>query len=252
MDRWLLGLVAGLLGGVGGALAVHLLVAPAPERGGAGPTVPAAREEPRAGGTAAPALEARPEDTLAARLERIEALLQGRQGRADAPTDPAALALVRKAVGEELEARLGALEGQGAAAKKPPEPAKKRATLEEAARELGLTSAEEADLRRIYAETQEKYLRILAGPDGDTGEVRRELDAAKNNPKVAAGLMAKYLPKALPKLGEIVQIGLEQNTAVEAAVGAEKAARLDERYDVVEANPFGGTLGFTASAGGPR
>jgi hypothetical protein len=242
MDRWLLGLLAGLVGGAGGALATHLLLPPRD----APPEAPAAQvsrpqpESQRAGGAGGPVLEARPEDTLSTRLERIERLLEAAaRSRAEAAADPAALALVRKAIGEELEARMGALkpaegEGKGKAA------GKKRVTLSEAARELDLTSGEEAELRRIYADSQEKILKIVAGPDGDVDAVRREMDEAKKDPKRGAQMMAKYLPKVLPRLGEFMQVGLEREAAVQAAVGPDKAARLDNRFDVIEANPLGG------------
>src|SRR5262245_31443419 len=102
MDRWLLGLVAGLVGGAGGALAVHYLVpkeappvAVAPSRADVGGAAVPGRE-----GTGAATLEARPEDSLAARLDRIEHLLRERQGRAEAGVDPATLAVMRQAVGE--------------------------------------------------------------------------------------------------------------------------------------------------------
>src|SRR5262245_15657288 len=158
MDRWLLGLLAGVVGGAGGAVAVHLLLPPRD-----GPPAPPAEtrvsrpdpEGPGAGGAGGPGLEARAEDTLAARLDRIERLLEAAaKARAEAASDPAALALARKALGEELEARLGALKPEGGEAKGPRAAGKKRATLSEAARELDLTSSEESELRRIYADTQ--------------------------------------------------------------------------------------------------
>jgi hypothetical protein len=52
-------------------------------------------------------------------------------------------------------------------------------------------------------------------------------------------MMAKYLPKMLPRIGELMTIRFDQDAAVQAAVGADKAARLDSRFDVVEANPLG-------------
>jgi hypothetical protein len=252
MDKWVLGLLAGLVGGAGGAFAVHLLVSrPEPATGAPDPSVSARLdriEKALVPNPTAPTLEASPtleamaEDTLGARLERIERLLAGGQGRADPATDPAVLAVVRKALGEELEARMGPPDADGAAGKnvRPGEPKKQRVTLSEAARELDLSSAEEAELRRIYADSQEKLLKIIAGPDGDVAAVRHDLDEAKKDPKKGPLMMAKYMPKVLPRLGEFIQVSLEQDAAVQAALGADKAARLESGFNVIEANPLGG------------
>lgn len=259
MDRWLLGLLAGLVGGAGGALAVHFLVQ-APERveaPGAAP-VRAAYAEERAGTTDRPTLEGRPEDTLAARLDRIERLLEAGRGaggpaRTDT-ADPAALALVRQAVKAELDAH--ALEAKAAEAKdaKAADAGKKRVALSDAARELDLSAGEESELRRIYSDSQEKVLKILAGPDGDVEAVRRDVEDAKKDPKKAPLMMAKYIPKAMPRIGEFIQVSLEQNAAVQAAVGPDKAARLESDFDVIEANPIGGGSGMTVGTTirGPR
>src|SRR5687768_3404795 len=156
MDRWLLGLCAGLLGGAGGALAVRYLVPPGGE---AAVTSAPERERPVAAEPApGPLLGGRGDDPLAARLERIERLLAARAEGAAGAADPATVAVLKKALGEELDQRLAALKDGGAGGKdaKPPEGKKKRVTLGEAARALELTSAEEADLRRIYAESYEK------------------------------------------------------------------------------------------------
>jgi hypothetical protein len=262
MDRWLLGLLAGLVGGAGGALAVHHLLprGGAAESSGGAPVRAERREEP-AGTPDRPTLEARSEDTLAARLERIERLLEGGQGRADTASgatvaDPAALAVVRQAVKAELDAHALAEAAKSAEAKdaKAAEPGKKRLALSDAARELDISAAEEADLRRIYGDAQEKYFKILAGPDGDVEAVRRDVEDARKDPKKAPLLMAKYMPKALPRIGEIIQVSMEQNAAVQAAVGTDKAARLESDFDVIEANPIGGGGGLTVGTTirGPR
>src|SRR5262245_26734275 len=113
MDRWLLGLVAGLVGGAGGALAVHLLLPPREAPSAQPEPARASRPEPvepRAGGSGGPALEARPEDTIGARLDRIERLLEAAaKARAEGAADPAGLALVRKALADELDARATAM-----------------------------------------------------------------------------------------------------------------------------------------------
>ena len=237
-----LGLVAGLLGGIGGALVVHYLVPPRePSAPAAVPEVLTRPAEGAPDPARGPVLAGRGDEALAARLERIERLLAQRAEAPGAATDPASVAVLRKALAEELDQRLGALESRAAGKDaKPPEPKKKRVTLGEAARALELTSAEEAELRRIYAESQEKFLKIVAGPDGDVEAVRRDVEDAKTDPKKRNLVMAKYMPKVLPRIGEFLQVGMEQDAAVQAALGPDKAARLDSGFDVIEANPLGG------------
>jgi hypothetical protein len=238
MDRFVLALIAGVAGGAGGAAAVHLLWPPAAERpaeeGGA--TVP--RE-------------------VTDRLERIESALAALRGQpglegkrpeaaipapaqpaAAAPmaADPRALAEIARVAAEAVDKRFA--ERDAAKAADAAKRERKRLSLAEASRELGLSASEEAELRRIYAQTQEKILKMLAEPDGDVEQVRKDLEAAQKDQRARGAVMMKYLPKALPKMGELVGVGMEQDAAVVTAVGEEKAERL-KTYDVVEANPFG-------------
>ncbi len=244
MDRWLLGLVAGVLGGAGGALALRLTL---PEARGA-----ASLESPEAGG--------------AARLERLERLLAALEARGPAlegrHPDPAAGAAqdaarllateggqaLRKALREEvvaaLDTRIEALEKAGKAAAAPaaaPEGAKKRrVALAEAARELALSSDEEAALRKIYADAEEKMLKVVAGPEGDVEAVRKDLEDAKRDPKRRGIVMMKYMPKMLPRIADVMQVELEKQAAVEETLGADKAARLESEFNVIEGDPLGG------------
>lgn len=264
MERFLFGLVAGLLGGAGGSLAVHLLLprgdAPVALEADAGLAQRLDRIEralaPERG--AGPTLSARPEDTLTARLERIEGLLASARAPVAGPStaasladpslaDPATVAALRRAVGEELEARLGALK-EAATKEKPAEPKKKRTTLAEAAKEVDLSTAEEAELRKIYADHQEKTLKLVAGPDGDVEGVRRDLEEAKRDPKKRSTVMMKYMPRLMPKLGEFMTLEIEKQTAIQTAVGPDKAGRLESGFNLVEDNPLGGDEDFQIEA----
>lgn len=248
MERWFLLFVVGVVAGASTAV-VTRLVAPPP---------------------AAP--EAAAASDVEARLARIEAslatlaarapLLEARGGApggeapaaaaAPAPAAPAGGALseefrtaLRAELGKALETHASALREAGeeqARAGQPREPAKRRADLAEAAREMQLSADEEASLRRIYAETQDKMMRLLAKDDAELDTMRREMDEATRDPKRRPAVMAKYMPRLLPKLGEVIGVQMEQQAAVEATLGAERAAQLESRYDLVEANPLGGGM----------
>lgn len=251
MDRWLLSLVVGLLGGAGGALAMRALL-PGPEAA-AGP----------GGG----------EPGLASRLERIEKVLltleargPSLSGRAEGGAGPglssAAQVLassdgqalrhaLREEVAAALDTRLEALEKAAKGAQAPaaaPEPKKRRVALAEAAHELALSSSEEAALRKIYADAEEKMLKVVAGPDGDVEAVRRDVEEAKRDPKKRNVVMMKYMPKLLPRIGDFMTLEMEKQVAIQEAVGPEKAARLESEFNVIEADPLGGDNEFRVEA----
>jgi hypothetical protein len=244
MDRWIVALVVGLLGGAGGALATRALF----------PEAPTAQES-----LAGPGHDARLDRIekalldLGARGPILEAAPGGRGAEARAPgglglalTGPEGEAF-KKALRDELGAALDQHAGkvraageEAARAGKAKEPSKKRVSLADASREIGMTAAEEEALRRIYSESQEKMMRLAAGENGDVEAVRRDVEEAKRDPKRRNGVMMKYMPRMLPKIGEFMQIQVDQQTAVQEALGPDKAERLDREYDLIEANPLGG------------
>lgn len=248
MDRWLVALVVGVLGGAGGALAVRMLFADAPTSGAEALTA-----------DGSDARLARMEKTLAdlaARGPLLEAAA-ARPGAAGSPgTLGAALGLAltgpegeafKKALREELGAALDQHAGkvraageEASRAAKAKEPAKKRVNLTDASREIGLTAQQEDELRRIYTESQDKMMRLAAGENGDVEAVRRDVEDAKRDPKKRNSVMMKYMPRMLPKMGEFIQIQFDQQTAVQAALGPDKAELLERDFDIIEANPLGG------------
>lgn len=251
MDRWFLPLVVGVLAGATTALVTHLVAPPAPAHDPAATTEVEARL-------------ARIEAALAALAPRGPAL-DGRgaspagEGLAAAglPAAPAAAApasgvlseefrsALRAELGKALESHASALREAGeeqARAGQPREPAKRRADLAEAAREMQLSRAEEEALRGIYADTQDKMMRLLAKDDAEVETMRREMDEASRDPKRRPLVMAKYMPRLLPKLGEVISLQMGQQAAIESTLGAERAAQLESRYDLVEANPLGGGM----------
>lgn len=236
-------LLLGLVGGAGGALAVRLL---APGEAGAPPAAGPGGEGRLAGIEAA-----------LRRLEErsaLEARGPGLAGRPEAPatgSEAAALAgpggealrtALRASVREELtavlDARAAAERGAGAAPPARPAP-RKRVPLRDAARELGLTADEEAALTRIYAESTEKMIRLVAKDDAEAETIRAEVRAAAGDAPRGRALMLRYMPRALGRLGELAAIDMEEQEAVVATVGPERAQRLASEFDVVEANPLG-------------
>jgi hypothetical protein len=249
MDRWALPLAVGVLAGATTALVTQLVAPP-----------PAAHEP-----AASPEVEARlarMEASLATLAQRGPAL-EGRApqagagtGGADAglqaaaPPRPAALddafrTALRAELGKALAEHAATLREAGEQAAKAGqgrEPGKRRVELAEAAREMQLSAAEEDSLRRIYADSQDKMMRLLAKDDTELDTMRREMDEATRDPKRRPGMMVKYMPRLLPKLGEVITLQMEQQAAIEGTLGADRAARLERDYDLVEANPLGGGM----------
>jgi hypothetical protein len=242
MERFLLALVAGMLGGAVGALAVDLIGGRTASSTGDPAPTPA--------GLTADLRE------LAERMARIERALPAEtapearlQGRPDDPVTAEAAAL---AANEAAEAQLQRIEERVTAAaerafakleerREKPAPApdrKKRMTLAEVSAEIGLSREEESEIRRIYEETGEKLLKVLAEPDGDVEAVKRDLEAAAKTERGRNVVMMKYLPKILPKIGDVLSIQADRESRVAATLGPERAERY-ERFDVVEADPYG-------------
>jgi hypothetical protein len=115
---------------------------------------------------------------------------------------------------------------------------KKKATLAEIAREMGLSAAQENELRAAYADATEKYLKVFAEPETTPDALRAELEAARTNPAKKTELMVKYMPKMLAKIGDVAAIEMERDARVRKAVGDEKMAAF-RRFKVAEEDPFG-------------
>lgn len=117
---------------------------------------------------------------------------------------------------------------------------RKRLSLEDAARELELSAAEEDELRRIYDESMNRFMKLAAGPEGNVEDVKRDLETMRKNPAAGRGLMMKYVPNMMKNLPEVLAISTEREAAVAKAIGEDKARRLTSEFDVIEANPIGG------------
>jgi hypothetical protein len=250
MAEKILVLALGLLGGVAGALGTNWLVKGTAEGGG---------------GSAL----ARGDADLALRLERLEArlgpeagpLLAGRVAEPAAGTpealpsaalSPGAEAALVERLTPQVEAiaarKVEALQKEREKAQEQQDAGRPAVTLAEAAARIGLSANEEDALRQIYRDYEERMLKIVAGEDGDLAELQRDLETAKADEAARPKLMQKYLPRVLPKLGEVMALEFEKQARIEEALG-EKAQRLEE-FDIEESHPFGigGSMRVEASA----
>ena len=158
---------------------------------------------------------------------------------ADATTTPAASAALEAAIEKAVAAGIESARKKDPATFGPPPPdPKKHATVAEIARDLSLSSAQEDDIRRAYTESTEKFLKLLAEPDSTPDALRRELDEAKGDAGKRAGLMMKYMPKMLGKLGEVIAIQSDRDQRIHKALGAENVPKY-AKYKVAEEDPFG-------------
>ncbi len=123
---------------------------------------------------------------------------------------------------------------------------KKRVSLKDAASAIGLSAQEEDEVARIYEDSMNRFMKLAAGPDGDIEDVKRDLANAQKNPMGGRTLMMKYMPNMMKNMGELMTIQADRETAINKAIGPEKARRLNSEFDVKEGNPLGG--GFRMEA----
>lgn len=133
-----------------------------------------------------------------------------------------------------------------------PEPRqrKKRMALADVAAEVGLSAGEEDALRQIYANSTDRFLKMMAGPEGDVEQVKQDFEAFRSDEKQRPTLMKKYVPRFITNVGEMMAIEADKETQVREAVGDEKADALDA-FNIEEESPFdlGGSMRFEARGG---
>jgi hypothetical protein len=263
MNQTMLALLVGLLAGIAGAFTVHLL-----EGGGEGGGVGGAADW----------------QPVQERLASIERQLEARGAQpgtlATRPGVPSASvsrddsdaggALLAAAGPQALDALLARIDERvGATVEKKLEEARaeegessrrgrgrrnrKRVSLADAARELELKGQQEDELRRIFESSQQRMFKLMAGPDGDPEEVKREVTEAAKTPGGPQKLIPKYMPKVVSNLGEIMAIQAERESAIQKTLGPEKAQRFNNDYSVEEDDVLGlrgGQMNFEMEAGG--
>ena len=252
MDRLGVALLAGVVGGVGGALAVRFLVPPAAPPPASAPEGGTSREvtdqlaEIRRllDRPAAASLSARPEGgTSGARSGAGATVVPAGGDPTGSPGTPVGSltaadlqSIADRAAEAALDRRAQREQKEREAAKAP---AVARMPLADIAREIGLSQAQESDLREAYRSRTEKYLKILAGPDGDPEAVRRELSDAKGDPDQVEALKVKYVPRFLSKIGEVASIEAETQGKVNKALGSKENIAKYKQFKPDENDPFG-------------
>lgn len=255
MSRFVVPFLAALLGASAGTYAVLRFAPPTP------PAAPAAGETATDGDVKAELAAIRRwlERPGAVRAPgTLAASPTGPAGAGAAPAGTAAdgsrpitaadlEAALAKAVEATLEKRAEA-DKAAAAAEKAPKP---RKSLAEVARELNLSSAQEDAVRQAYREAGDRLLKVMAEPESDAETLRRELEAAKGDQGKTMGLVTKYMPKFITKLGDVMSIQAERDEKIRKAVGDENVQRLDG-YRIEEEDPFGldGNVSVGVRAGG--
>ncbi len=118
-------------------------------------------------------------------------------------------------------------------------PRRQRKSLADAAAELQLSSAEEQALRDHYENITNKALGMLVVEGETIEDVRRELEAAKDDPTKRMNLIPKYMGRVIPaKIGEFIALEGERRKGVVDAVGKEKAREIESKYTIEESDPF--------------
>ncbi len=247
MNQTVIAILIGLLAGIGGGLATHVVTG----------------KDKHAGETTLPGGSADLGGVIA-RLDRIESAM----GRTTLKVDPELrgsghVAAAANATDAQLDVLAARLEKRlvprmQESVKKSVEEAlckqsdgismkvgdvggakKKSMTLAEAAAELELSSAEEESVRRIAKETTDKFFEVLANEDETADDIRREFDEAKNDEKKKSAVRLKYLGRLLPKMGELITLGMTYDSKMQKAVGAAKAKKLEDGYELTDLDPYG-------------
>lgn len=176
--------------------------------------------------------------TAVARSGAAAGPASGRKDDAAAPSGRASPEL-EAAIERAVAAGIESARKQDPAAFAPAKPeGKKHATLSEVARELALSSAQEDDIRRAYADSTDRFLKVMAEPETTPDALRRELEEAKGDVGKRTALTFRYIPKMLGKIGEVMAIQSERDQRIHKALGPDNVAKY-EKYKVAEEDPFG-------------
>ncbi len=245
MNNSLLALVVGLAAGICGALVPGMLRGEPDTRGEAGHDTTAdlrvvlerldrieehlAASRPMLRGSAGGAGEAT--TTLPKLAAGDEAVLDAILARYDER--------MRRVVGETVAEKLGAITTVSDISEVVSLPQKKKVTLAEFAQELELSSYQEDELRRLHEQTMEKMIALLATEeDGGVETVRRDLDEAKGDPTKATALMGKYIGRLIGNIGGFIMLDQEHDKNVKELLGEDKAARLENDFQLSDVDPY--------------
>lgn len=118
-------------------------------------------------------------------------------------------------------------------------PKKKEVTLAELSAELSLTAEEEESVRQIAKETTDEFLKLLTTDDESIDDVRREFESARDDTEKRNNLRTKYMGRMMSNLGGVISLGLNWQSKMKKAVGAEKADKIENGYKVKDLDPYG-------------
>jgi hypothetical protein len=147
---------------------------------------------------------------------------------AASPAAPAPLAAdgtpyVSRAQMEAFARSLGARVGGVAEAPAEVKPVEKK-TLEEIAREQGLSAGEEANLRNILRESEEELIHCLFGTK-TIEEVKADFLAAKADPEKQSELMQSAIQNALQNVGKLMTAEKRTKKRVNEVLGEERGKK---------------------------
>lgn len=97
-------------------------------------------------------------------------------------------------------------------------------TLEEIAREQGLSAGEEANVRNILRESEEELVRCLFGTK-TIDEVKADVLAAKDDPDKQAELAQTAIQNALGNVGKLMTLEKRTKKRVEEVLGPERGKK---------------------------
>lgn len=237
MDKFLIALIAGLLGGAaGGYVTASLAPGDSVGNGSMAPGHGSAevmeelgrlRAAVEAGGSR-PMLAGSSPEAAAGGAVDIEALAEALKSRLDQPMREAVRESVQQAAGELPVSSMASIEE---AARTP----KKKVTLNELADELQLSGREMDELRQIRTDMENELIALLKTEDERAEDIRAELLEAKKDPMKQMTVGMKYIGRVFSKpekLGAIMGLEGKYKGRVKETIGADKAKRLDEEFQV--------------------
>jgi hypothetical protein len=97
-------------------------------------------------------------------------------------------------------------------------------TLEEIAREQGLSAGEEANLRNILRESEEELVRCIFGTKS-MDEIKTEVLAAKDDPDKQEQLMTTAVQNAIGNVGKLMTLEKRTKKRVDEVLGPERGKK---------------------------
>lgn len=110
--------------------------------------------------------------------------------------------------------------------------AKREVTFQELSQELELSTEEEEKLHAAMKATETAALKLLANEGEDLEDLRREIKDKAGTPEGKTELVSRFTSKLLTNMGGFIGLMVNHQASVKAAVGPEKAAKIDSNFEV--------------------